>query len=214
MERPDSFDDVVPLSDTPELARLSCSDALRDTGKNLVLFTPALLLTHGKFDRDPVIEYDARFPVDDDALRPFCVDLKRDNEQFFEGLGRTVPPGKKKLVDWDRRLYALDASRAEECFGFIGGIAFSEPKSGYFGSVLSYDLVIQDPTSRVHNVLTVKVFGVLANTFIAFLEPRKHSTPVVKVIPNVGGAWPATLPKDNLLGVPLSEDLLNMREDK
>lgn len=214
MLRPENFEEVEPLKETPEIARLSCAEALRNTGRKLVLFTPALMLTHGRFDRDPVIEYDARFPVDDADLRPFVVDLHKDNERFFEGLGVSVPPGKKKPVNWDQRLYALDASRADECFGFLGGIAFSDPKVGYFGTVMSYDLDINDPTSRVHEALTVKIFGVLANTFMAFLEPRPNNVPVVRVVPNVGNAWPTALPRTNLIGSPLEEDILGMREEE
>lgn len=211
--RPDNFEEVEPLRDTPEIAQLSCSEALCNTGRKLVLFTPALLMTHGRFDRDPVIEYDARFPVENNDLRPFCVELKKDNERFFEGLGVHVPPGKRKPVNWDKRIYALDASRADECFGFIGGIAFSDPKRGYFGSVLSYDLDIPDPTSRVHERLEVKVFGVLANTFMAFLTPRSHNVPVVQVVKNHNNVWPIELPRTNLLGAPLGQDLLDMREE-
>jgi hypothetical protein len=211
--RPDNFEEVEPLRDAPDIARLSCSEALRNTGRKLVLFTPALMITHGRFDRDPVIEYDCRFPVDNADLRPFVVDLQKDSERFFEGLGVSVPPGKKKPVNWDKRIYALDASRADECFGFIGGIAFSDPKRGYFGTVLSYDLDIPDPTSRIHERLEVKVFGVLANNVMAFLAPRPHNIPVVQVVHNPGHAWPTNLPRTNLLGVPLEEDILGMREE-
>lgn len=213
MFRPENFEEVEPLKETPEIARLSCAEALRNTGRKLVLFTPALLLTHGHFDRDPVIEYDARFPVTDADLRPFAVDLQRDHERFFAGLGLTIPPNKKKPVNWDKRLYAIDSSRADECFGFIGGIAFSDPKRGYFGTVMSYDIDINDPTSRIHEALCVKIFGVLANTFMAFLEPRVNDAPIVRVVPNAGNAWPTSLPRTNLVGAPLETDILSMRED-
>lgn len=214
MQRPDTFHEVDAVTNADEITRLSCSEALRSTGRELKLFTPALLITHGGFDRDPVLEFDARFPASSKELRPFAIDLTRDAERFFSGLGVTKAPGTKQLVNWDKRLYAIDESRAEECFGFIGGIAFSAPKRGFFANVMSYDLNIADPTSIDNDRLIVKVFGVMSNQFDAFLQPRPTAEPIARVV-HMGGrsSFPANLPRTNLIGIRPDEDPLNMRED-
>lgn len=214
MQRPDTFQEVDNVTDADAIARFSCGEALRNTGRNLKLFTPALLITHGGFDRDPVVEFDARFPVDAKDLRPFAIDLTRAEERFFSGLGSTKLPGTKQPVNWDKRLYVIDESRAEECFGFISGIAFSDPKRAFFANVMSYDLNIADPTAADNERLVVKVFGVMSNQFDAFLQPRPTAEPIVKVVPAFGrSTFPVNLPRTNLIGIRPDEDPLNMRED-
>lgn len=211
MNRPDSFREVDQITNADDIRQLSCSDALRQSGRDLALFTPALLVTHGGFDRDPVQEFDARHDLPHDA-RPFCVQLTKERERFFAGLGVVPLPG-NRTVNWDQRLYAIDAAHAEECFAFLGGIAWSDPKTGLFASTMSYDLVIPDPTSKRGETLNVKVFGVMANRFIAYLEERPGFPPLARCVGLQNGALPATLPRTNLLGVLPADDPLKMRED-
>jgi hypothetical protein len=211
MDRPDSFREVEEITNADEVQRLSCADALQNDSRNLWLFTPALLITHGGFDRDPVQEFDARFPLSADQ-RPFCVQLTRDNEQFFDGLG-VRPLAGRTPVNWDQRLYAIDEKHAQDCFDFLSGIAWSDPARGYFANTMSYDMLIPDPTSKRGAVLPVKVFGVMANTLLAYLEERPGRRPLARAVPMLAGALPASLPRTNLLGVTPKEDPLNMRED-
>ena len=182
MDRPKQFKQVEEISNADAIARRSLSDVLHSREQPLALFTPALLITHGGFDRDPVREFDARFPAPNRDLRPFCTELQRDHEVFFSGLGVSPVPGMVRPVAWDKRLYCIDQSRAEECFGFIGGIAFSDPRNGFFANVFSYDLQIPDPTSFSAQFLSVKVFGVIANTFVAMLEGRLNKPPKARRI--------------------------------
>lgn len=182
MAAPKIFTDVGAVTNADDIVALSCGDALRQSGRDLVLFTPALLVTHGGFDRDPVIEFDARFPAPSADQRPFSVDLKKEHENFFTGLGAHALPGRTRPVNWDKRLYAIDATRAEECFAFLGGIAFSDPKTAYFASVFSYDLAVPDPTARVVACLQVKVFGVISNTAVHMLRPALQGPPKAKTI--------------------------------
>jgi hypothetical protein len=157
---------------------------LRGLNKQISLFTPALLLTSGRFDRDPVMEFDARFPAETVDLRPFCIDLKPDTgEVFFSGLGLHALPGRSRAVNWDKRLYGIAQQREEECFAFLSGIAFSDSKTGYFASTFSYDISIPDPTSKFNEILQVKVFGVISNQFIAMLEKKLVGPPVVRHVP-------------------------------
>lgn len=182
MDRPKIFTRVDEVSDADQISRRSLTDVLHSRDEPLSLFTPALLVTHGGFDRDPVTEFDARFPADTRDLRPFYTELQREHEFFFRGLGAVALPGHTRAVMWDKRLYCVAAKRAEECFAFIGGIAFSNPKTGLFASVFSYDLSIPDPTSVLGQRLQVKVFGVVANSFVVFLEDNGIKQPKVRRI--------------------------------
>lgn len=212
MERPSSFREVDAVTNADVIRQLSCAEALRQRGRPLRLFTPALLVTHGGFDRDPVQEFDARYDLPADK-RPFCVQLRRDNERFFEGLGTKPAQDARFPVAWDQRLYAIDDEFAEDCFGFLGGIAWSDPRTGMFASTMSYDLDIQDPTSRAGDRLTVKVFGVLANKFVAYLHERPGQSPIARRVPFDGNALPAALPRTNLIGFAPTDDPLSMRDD-
>lgn len=213
MRRPNTFTEIENITNADEIRPLSCAEALRNTGRELVLFTPALLMTHGGLDRDPVMEFDARYDIPGDDYRPFVVDLKRDHERFFDGLGLHALPGRTKPVNWDQRLYAINKEYAGDCFEFIGGIAWSDPKTGFFAEVMSFDMVIPDPTSKSGETLDVKVFGVLSNRLIAYLENRPGTTPLARCVQNTGGPLPANVPRTNFLGVVPRVDPLKMRDD-
>jgi len=210
MSRPDSFREVDPVTNADDIPQLSCSDALRHSGRALTLFTPALLVTHGGFDRDPVQEFDARYNLPPDT-RPFCIQLTKEREQFFTGLG-VVPLSGNRKINWDQRIYAIYNEYAEDCFSFLGGIAWSDPKTGLFANTMSYDMVIPDPTSRRGDTLNVKIFGVMANKFVAYMEERPGRSPVARRVALQGGLLPASLPRTNLLGAMPTEDPLQMRE--
>lgn len=203
---------MLAITGADDIPRLSCSEALRGSGRKLKLFTPALLVTHGGFDRDPVIEFDVRVPNDEKEQRPFAVDLTRGDEKFFVGLGVTTLPGSRQSINWDKRIYAIDERRAEICFAFIGGIAFSDPKTGMFANVMSYDINIEDPTSRTGERLDVKIFGILANKFTAFLQENPLGPPVARSIRVTGTALPTNLPSKNFFGHRPGDDPLSMRE--
>lgn len=182
MKRPSTFTELTPVTNADAISVISCSEALRRREKPVALFTAALLFTRGRFDRDPVVEFDAYMPAPSADLRPFCVDLKNDNEWFFNGLGVCPAPGRTAPVNWDKRLYVIDASRAADCFGFLGGIAYSDPKTNFFASTFSYDLTIPDPTSRSGEMLRVKVFGVISNTFVAYIDYSRFQSGVVPAV--------------------------------
>lgn len=212
MKRPDTFTEVESLSNDVEVPRLCVSDALRGMQHEVRLFTPALLVTHGGFDRDPVREFDARFPAERADERPFVIDLQRDDEFFFRGLGVVGLSCHKRPPNWDKRLYAIVSSRADECFEFLNGIAFSDPKRGYYASVMSYDLKIKDPTTKIQTVLDVKIFGVLANSFIAYIADSFDTPRAVKVPVGAGFNISNFVPTDGLLVNPFDDDPLKMRD--
>lgn len=176
-------DKVDAVTNADSIASRSCSEVLHGLTKQISLFTPALLVTVGRFDRDPLVEFDARFPAESADLRPFGIDLKpHTNEMFFSGLGVHTIPG-YKAVNWDKRLYGIAQQREEECFAFLSGIAFSDIKQNYFASTFSYNLSIPDPTSKFNEILQVKVFGVISNQFIAMLDARVSGPPTLRQVP-------------------------------
>jgi hypothetical protein len=212
MDRPNTFTEVAVVTSDFEVPRLCVSDALRGMKNEVRLFTPALLITHGGFDRDPVREFDARFPAEKAEARPFVIDLQRDHEFFFRGLGVSGLDCHKRPINWDKRLYAISAERAEECFEFIGGIAFSDPHRGYYANALSYDLKIKDPTAKIVSSLDIKIFGVLANTFVAYMQNDFVAPRAIRV-PINGPVNFGLLPGTNLSVNPVSDDdPLKMRD--
>lgn len=214
MRRPAEFREAENVAGAYNAPTIALSDVLRQRTSDFFLFTPALLLTHSEFDRDPVVEFAARVP-DEKDLMPFCVDLRNDNEFFFSGLGLKQLPGKQKVVNWDRRLYCIDASRKNECVSFIGGIMFSNPKSGTYGSTFYYDLTVMDPTSRGYDELKVGVFGVRTNKYVAFLMPRIGAPAVASVAPlDKLFLCPPAVVEACAIASQISTDPLNMREDK
>jgi hypothetical protein len=160
--------------------RLSVSDVLRNSDKDFLLFTPALLMTHGGFDRDPVVEF-ASYYSEFSSARTACIDLCNDHEFFFRGLGIRFAPNTNKPINWDKRLYAVPKSAAEDCFAFLAGICWANSATGFFAYSVPHTIEILDPTAASAVALTVHAFGVAANNFVAYLDP-KTSPASVRVI--------------------------------
>lgn len=214
MRRTAAFREVENITDADSTPPIALSDVLRQREQDFFLFTPALLLTHSEFDRDPVVEFAVRNPAEKDLL-PFCIDLRRDNEFFFSGLGEKQLPGKRKVVNWDKRLYCVDASRKDDCVSFIGGIIFSNPKTAIFGTTFYYEMTVADPTAHSYSGLQVGVFGVRTNSHVSFLFPR-IGLPAVAATVSVDKLFlcPPAVIDACALSSQLSGDPLNMREDK
>jgi hypothetical protein len=215
MDRPDSFTNVESIVGAENVPTLSIADALQQRESPVSLFTAALLFTRGGFDRDPVIEFDARFPAEQPDLRPFCIDVRKDHEFFFRGMGMMPAPGKSKPVCWDKRLYGIDATRAEECFSFLGGIAYSNPKVGLFAQSFNQPVFVRDPTSITPSFLSVTVFGVMSNRFVAFMAEHPGGTPVVRCVAATDQhLLPPSIQLAGLSSGFTGEDPLTMRDDK
>lgn len=214
MERPASFTHVDAVTNADTIARISCSEALNRRERPVALFTAALLFTHGGFDRDPVVEFDARFPASSSELRPFYMQLT-DGGAFFRGMRVCPPPGRQNSVDWNRRLYCIDETRKDECFAFLRGILFSCPKTHLFGSTFSYELAVPDPTAKSFALLTVTVFGVLTNKHAAFLAGNPPAAPTVRVIDAADARLqiPSAVRSAELFTGFNGEDPLTMRDD-
>ena len=179
------FQKVDDVTHADSVAPRAVADVLRNFTGDVSLFTPALLVTYGGFDRDPVMEFAARFPAETQAAAPFCIDLKpTTDELFFQKLGVSKLPGTNELVNWDKRLYGITSARAEECFSFLNGIAFSDLSRGFFASSFSYPLSIADPTCALgKSRLDVKIFAVVSNMFVSILDATAGDPPVARTIP-------------------------------
>jgi hypothetical protein len=214
MTRPSSFIQVDAVTNADRVLSLSCADVLRQAGPDIALFTPALLVTHGGFDRDPVMEFCARFPHEAENDKPFCIDLKPStSELFFAGLGVKAIPGVGESVHWGKRLYGVPKTREEDCFAFLHGIMFSEKDRGFFASVFSYDMRVIDPTGWVGETLLVKVFGVVSNQFIALLADNPAGPPYAQYVPVTSPtAAMQFLQQRNIVSSFTAEDPLDMRE--
>jgi hypothetical protein len=213
MDRPDTFREAEVIVGADAVQTLSFFDALQSRDEPVVLFTPALLFTYGGFDRDPVVEFDARFPAESADARPFCVDLTREHEFFFSGFGIMPSPGRQRSVNWDKRVYGIVASRKEECFEFLGGIAFSNPKIAMFANSLQHDVVVPDPTSRSGQVITVTVFGVMSNKDVVYAVTRPgFPARVQRVKMSAQEQIPTAIREAGLLGGFTGEDPLSMRD--
>ena len=213
MKRPDTFVQIDEVIGADSIAPLSCADAFSRREHPLVLFTAALLFTHGGFDRDPVVEFDARFPAESKDLRPFFVDLARDKERFFSGFGVMPAPNRPRAVNWDKRLYCIDHRRKEECFEFLGGIAYSNQRTHVFASSFMQTVLIPDPTSRTGQTLEVHVAGVMSNKFVVYVEPQFNGPAVAR---QISTAHPHLIPpsiyKAGLMAGFNGKDPLDMRD--
>lgn len=213
MQRPESFREIGAVTGADPVPTLSVSDALRRRDNPVTLFTAALLFTHSEFDKDPVLEFDARYPAESADLRPFCVDLSKEHEFFFRGMGTQPAPGKSRPVNWDKRLYGIDQTRAEECFAFLSGIGFSNPKTSVFAQAFAQPLVIVDPTSVVGATLEVTVFGVLANTYAVFMTDSVVPPAVRKIPITMQHRIPTDILRAGIYGGFTGEDPLTMRDE-
>lgn len=174
-----SLHQIEAIKDHAPIKRLSCLEAMRERRGEVVCFTPALLITHGGLQLDPAQDFIARTSAPSD-LQPFCVELPPKAPGFFSGLPISTLNG--KVIDWNRRLYAVPTSVASLCLQFLGGIGISGPNN-YFASSVAYTLDIPDPLALdPYTKIPVHIFGVLCVGKITYLAPAGLAPPYVDVI--------------------------------
>ncbi len=149
---------------------------LQDWALEVRYFTTALLHTHGRLDRDPLFEYNARQP--DENLRPFAIDC---HAPFFAGLGSCQldrAPRPTELVNWDHRIYGISPAGWEQLFPFLAGICIIDPKTYHYARVFSHPLEIVDATAFSRGMaldrlptIMVTVFGVDTNRHLVSMQP-------------------------------------------
>jgi hypothetical protein len=177
-----TVDQAETVKDPASIKRQSCAETLKERRGEVVCFTPALLVTHGKMPLDPVREFASRFEAPEDQ-QPFCFEVKAPHPPFFQGLGVSVL--NNDTIDWDRRLYAITADRAKACLDFLGGIGLHG--QDFFASSVAYTLDIPDPTNifvggLAVDTIRVHIFGVMANQLITYLAPQLSAPPKVATV--------------------------------
>jgi len=159
--------------------RCGIQEALRARNGDFCFFSAAALFTLGGFDRDPVVEFGSYYSEVSKQL-PFFVELSPRGGSFFSGLGvQPAPRAKTKdVVNWDKRLYIVPKESSEDCFSFIGGIAWLEPKTGFSYYCFPQEIFVPDPSAAFGTVIPVCAFGVVGPNFVVFFD---NSTPVPSV---------------------------------
>jgi hypothetical protein len=161
--------------------------SLGDLTREYALFTPALIFTHARLDRDPLQDFIMANSLTTET-GPAIVDCQWP---LFSGLGRTNY--QNELVDWNRRIYGCPLDYWEKLRGFIGGIVITEASSLFYSKVGWYDLNIVDPfelhSGRVLDTVpavSICVFMLSANRGVFYLEPATdppRNLPIVTALP-------------------------------
>lgn len=175
-----NFQRTDSVTNPTALRQLSCLETLREQRGDVRCFTPAVLLTHAYLPVDPAQDFASRFPAPP-SRQPFCVELPPNAPPFFSGLPVTVL--NNRPVDWNRRLYAIAAERAKECFDFLAGIGVTGADN-FFASAVMYEFSMPDPLSRTspRGTIDVTAFGVFSNNKITYLAPRFDYPPKLLTI--------------------------------
>lgn len=163
---------------------------LSDLKDQLVFFTPAMLLTHAYFDRDPVFEYVEQMSVPE-AERPLSIDCQMP---FFSRLGKTqlgLPP-RSVEVNWDHRLYACPQHRWEECREFICRIAVTDRRRKQYATIGWYTIPVVDVTTLASRP-AARLPWIEVVAFVASTNYGTHY--IARAIdPPRSRPYPATLP--------------------
>jgi len=203
--------------DSPDEKQQSQAATLQDLVEDgVVLFTPALVTTHGGFDRDPVVEFARTVSTTDPDILPFVIDSEF---QFFEGLGLGLLPGSPLPVNWNNRLYGVNEETWPELKNMMENIAWYDPKRYNFGQVGSHELTIVDPHALARGFVaeipsvTITVFCVSALRGFYYINP---ATDPPRTLPTV-----VTNPPDpalvaeaqSVLGPPPDPTAIRNRQD-
>lgn len=163
----------------------SLPSTFQELSKHFEFFTPALMMTKGGFDRDPLTEYVISYSPNDEAT-PNILD---HDEAFFANMGHTAING--DFVEWDRRIYVIPRQHWQALRDFISSIAWSNPADKSFTRVHFREHEILDPiASKRGGVLTkaptfpVTVFGVSSTKAFVYLSmpvnPFEKPVPIIE----------------------------------
>ena len=143
--------------------------------EGVALFTPALIVKFGLFDRDPVVEFCRTHQTNAADERIFSVDSVKP---FFQDIGTSELNG--KTIDWDRRLYGVLGDYWNEVRDFMCALAIMDTRTGHYARVGYHVLTIVDPTAlgttrATHSLpmLNIYVFCVASNSQFVWLSPAK-----------------------------------------
>jgi hypothetical protein len=140
--------------------------------EGFTLFTPALVVTHGLLDRDPVLEFNRTHQTEDPAERPFQIDC---DYPLFQDLGASLLNG--SLIQWDRRLYGIVDENWPQIRDFIAAMGCYDIPRQHYAKVGFHELRIVDPTAlhsgRIYDELPtvdITVFCVSTNRNFVWMQ--------------------------------------------
>lgn len=190
------------------------SHTLRDMAVDFEFFTTAVICTAGRFDRDPVVEFNRVYQDSSAAELPFAIDYV---DPFFRGLGIGLCAGSP--VNWDHRIYGIIRERWELCRDMIAGIAIMDSKSGFYARVNFYEIQLVDlPAMKKQAVVNIvptislTVFGVSSTSAFSYLAPADY--PDLPHLVNEPPKSDLQVEGTSVVGPPPSpERLLSSKED-
>jgi hypothetical protein len=189
------------VTDGEPVAVEAVPQTLGALSRELRFFTPALIMTHGFFDRDPLYEFNSRHYNPDPDMRPFAADL---DLPMFQGLPVTSlwqpAPALPAPVDWNRRIYGIHASRFEELDTFLCGLFIINRGRSEVVAVRSHVLQVVDVTALSQQVcipdalpqVFITVYCVSTNKRFVYMKPAMHP-PITQAYPVIDSPQPALL---------------------
>lgn len=161
--------------DAPEEAKTSQARShhtLLDMSKEFEFFTTGVIHATTIFDRDPIAEFNNRFPADSNDDLPMAIDYANP---FFKGLGVGLISGMP--VNLDHRLYAIRRHRWEAIRNCICGIAMMHRSTAFYAKLAFYEMEIVDPFALKKMTVVTKVpsvpitvFAVSSNKSFSYLQ--------------------------------------------
>lgn len=165
IQQPLTSKHVEESRDLPPVASKAPARTLQDLTGEFVLFTPALIVTHARFDRDPVAVFSQQRSPEES---PSAINSQRP---FFQDLPSTP-------IKWNNRLYMIRKDLWEECRDFIARMVISDPKTQLYSEIGFGDLIIVDPLALALRpaadelpTVSISTFCVTTNKFFAGLSP-------------------------------------------
>lgn len=166
---------------------------LTELGRELKFFTPALLMTHGYFDRDILLAFIAQNPHDDPNMQPIAADI---DYPLFQGLRHTRLGN--EIVDWNRRLYMLHESRFELLTRFMLSVSVKDPVRKRLLKIEAHWLPIVDVLAMPKifagelPMVSITVFCINSNAGFVRMLPAANP-PLTKPYPSVEPAQAAMI---------------------
>jgi len=149
---------------------------LAEMAQEFEFFTTAVICTAGRFDRDPLEEFNRLHPSDNPAELPFVLDYV---DPFFAGLGIGLCAGRP--VNWDHRLCGIVRERWDLLRNTVAGMAVMERATNFYGRVNFYEMQMLDvPAIKrmavIEQIPTVPltVFGVSSTRAFSYIRPMVY----------------------------------------
>lgn len=112
---------------------------LTELAQHYVLFTPGVLYTSLRLNRDPLAEFTSRQNLSDKDTRPVAVEC---TQPLFQGLGVVVIGG--QLLNLDRTIFAIAKEHWPSLHAALTGLAVVDLRNQFYARVASAEMKIVD----------------------------------------------------------------------